>query len=324
MGTFIIINLADPSGMGAISSLTTGVTAKRRRTGIKKKIFGQNTVETIDAFDLLDKDLRGVLKNEDVEELREKCRVAKKIYLATHGTATDTEHAFAAASGGTSLCTYRQLGKFILKIFPIRSKTYNLGLIMCYGGRTSNYLTVNLDHQGQIPANSLKTSFAYKFFREICTYRKVRMTARTGAVAFNSQTGQSMVEQEVSIDARVQKEEFLRGPDITPKVEAWQAERKKHGMITTDWDTWQALNKKFKDSSTLPAQNDLERIIKDYQDIIRTKMIYQDVMETNQDLAKYGKIVYIYDSYGLTIVNKYGKPPDIPPGYILYQGRVLV
>jgi hypothetical protein len=68
---------------------------------------------------------------------------------------------------------------------------------MCYAARSQQ---ADLDHNGQIPVNELTSSFAYKFFRSICTFRSVRMTARTGAVSNDGELNHTVeTEEEVSL-----------------------------------------------------------------------------------------------------------------------------
>lgn len=105
MSSYLVINLADRNGFGPISSLHSGVTAKRTNRGLSKLFKGIDTTNLVNAFDLLDKDLLSQLNRNDPEltDLRSKCDAAKKIYLATHDLPTDVDHAFANAAGGNPL-----------------------------------------------------------------------------------------------------------------------------------------------------------------------------------------------------------------------------
>lgn len=309
MSNYLVINLADRSNMGAISSLSNGVTAKRTRTGLSALLKGQNNIETVDAFAMLDDDLLGNLSRSDLrmQALRQKCLQSKKIYLATHGTPTDVDHAFAAAAGGTPLCTAKQLAQFMLAALPKRDKPYNIALVMCYGARTLTYRTAQLDHQGMIPITDLRTSFAYKFYRALIVHRKVRMTARTGAVAYDNNTGVSTVEDELSIDARIDKENFLRQAHIVPAMTAWRGHRGLAAQAgNAQYDQFTRTTERFTNNPTHVPRNAREVDIKAYADVMRMKKAYQDIMDANTDRTKYGKLVYTYQSGQLKIVNKYG------------------
>ena len=150
MSRYIVINLADRGGFGAISSLFAGVTARRTRGAFASLFLAQHEVELIDAFDLLDDDLIGQLHYGDhrVQAVRNRILGAKKIYLATHGIATDVDNCFASAAGGLALCNYRQLASFMMALMPTRDTTYDLALVMCYGARTQTYRTTQPDQQG--------------------------------------------------------------------------------------------------------------------------------------------------------------------------------
>ncbi len=320
MANYLIINLADPGGLGAISSLKAGVTAKRARTGLAALVKGVNTTDAVDAFDLLKKDITGQLQRNDPNllELRTKCQNAKKIYLATHGVPTDVDNAFASATGDVALCNVEQLAKLVLAIFPNKDKQYRLSLVMCYGGRTSNYRAANIDHQGQIPITDIQTSFAYKLYNRIARHRNIRMTARTGAVAYDASTGVSQVEQEASIDARIDKEAFLRQSHIIPAMNAYKARRSAAAAGgNASYDAFTKLQNTFESNPGKVASNAEETDIKAYTDIIRIKQEYQEFMDANTDRAKYGKLVYRYTGGGMTIYSYYaddGKP------LLLYSG----
>ncbi|MEZ4473739.1 MAG: hypothetical protein R3F60_23700 [bacterium] len=323
MSRYVVINLADRNGLGAISSLFAGVTARRRRGQFASLFLARHQVELIDAFDMLDDDLQGTLRRSDQRAVAVRNRLlgAKKIYLATHGIATDVDNCFASAAGGVALCDFRQLARFMLALLPVRDTPYNLALVMCYGARTQTYRTTQLDQQGMVPVQELRTSFAYKFFRELSRHRKLRMTARTGAVAFDAQTGRSTVEQEIAVEAAIDKEAFLRQQHVVPASQAWrQANVQAAAGGNQTFDAFQQLNAQFKNNPNRPAQNQGEQVIKDYQDIIRQKEAYIAIMDANLPQAKYGKIVYTLNGGTLSIVNKYANNGG---SMLLYQGLMI-
>lgn len=323
MSYYVVINLADRDGMGAISKLVEGVGNKRSRSGISKLLKGQNLTERVDAFDMLDDFVAGNLQRNDprLQALRTQCARSKKIYLATHGTPTDVDHAFANAAGGQPLCTAKQMGDFMLMAMPDRETEYNLALVMCYGARTLNFRATNLDHQGMIPIHDLRSSFAYKLFRRLVAGRKVRMTGRTGAVAFDANTGVSTVEQEVSVDARIDKEAFLRQAHILPATNANRARELQAAQAgNASYDRFQQMSRDYRAQPGRAAHTGQQQDIKAYQEIMRRKQAFVDIMEANNDRTKYGKLVYSYRSGHLKVINKYGNGGQ---PIALYDGLLL-
>lgn len=322
---FVVLNLAERDGnTGPVACVEQGLKRKYPvRSGIKKKMYGQNSVEVVYLFDLIDRFKAGTLKRSELNGVRQKCAGATKIMICIHGTPTDTDHGFEKSSGGAPLCDWKQLGKFIAKLFPARGTVYKVALIMCYGARTSDYRAEDLDHQGMISGEKLKSSFAYKFFRKICVLGNVRMTARTGAVAFDPMTGMSAVEQELSIDARIDKEDYLRGEDIVPTEQSY-AQLKKGIKDDNSYKAWVAMEEKFKDDPKAKAKTKDEIIVKNHWGIMRTKRQHQDIMDAHPDKQKYGKLLYAYDpQHGLTIINKYANAPGMKSNQVLYQGPLL-
>ena len=130
-----------------------------------------------------------------------------------------------------------------------------------------------------------------------------------------------MVEQEISIDARIDKETLLRQPHVVPTTNAnRQLERQAAQGGNDSYDAFRNLSNDFRANPGRVANTPDEQTIKDYQDIIRDKQTYIDIMDANTDKAKYGKLVFTYQSGTLTIVNKYGVQGGLAPNTVLYQG----
>lgn len=333
MPKLVILNLADPGGIGPVSRVKKGLQAKQR---IRPTVaVGDDVVPIYDLFDELPQ--AGSLQmSDEMKEAALACDQASKIYLCTHGTSKDTDHAFAKASGGAALGTWDDFGRVLGKLLPSTSKQYNIALVMCYGARTDTYRSSDLDHTGQIPLSMLKTSFAYKLFKHLCGEgRNIRMSARTGAVAFDANTGKSSVEQEASIDISLDKEEFLRAPKTQAAIDNWKAYKDaalaalkaaesagKTGMHS-DYKKWQAADQKFKsapDKTTGLFASRMEKSSKAYHQVIAQKNAMEQRKHQYQDLAKYGKIVYAKTPAGITIISKYGNQKDVGPGTVLYSG----
>lgn len=203
----------------------------------------------------------------------------------------------------------------------MRKDEYNMALVMCYGARTANFRSTALNHQGMIPFNDLRTSFAYKLYSRVARMRRMRMTARTGAVSFDSHTGVSKVEDELSIDARIDKEIFLRRPEIIPGTQAFkQARNLAASNGTPALAEFDRLKTSFEQDPHKLANTAEEIIIKNYTNILRTKQQYSDIMDAHPDSAKYGKLVYTYQNSILTISSSYANNGG---RLTLYQGSMV-
>jgi hypothetical protein len=335
MGKLVILNLADPEGIGPVSRVKSGLQGKQKARAVT---VGDDVVPIFEMFDEL-KNVGSLKASNELKDVAIACDQADKIYLCTHGLANDTEHAFAKASGGAALATWSEIGKLIGKLLPSTDKTYNIALVMCYGARSDTYRSSDLDHTGQIPASMLKTSFAYKLFKYLCEQnRNIRMTARTGAVGFDDKTGKSSVEQEAAIDIALDKEEFLRSPKTQRVIDEWKAfkdeanaagkaahDAGKTGMPSTT-KKWMAADQKFRsnpDKSTGLFASDVDKAGKAYHQVIARKNAMEQTKSQYQDLGKYGKLVYSKNAAGISIVSKYGNQKDIGPGTVLYTGPLL-
>jgi hypothetical protein len=335
MSKLVILNLADPGGIGPVSRVKSGLQAKQKTRATVA--VGDQVVPIYDLFDEL-KTAHSLKVSDELKEAALACDQASKIYLCTHGLAADTEHAYAKASGGAALATWDDFGRLLGKLLPSTSKQYNLALVMCYGGRSETYRSTDLDHTGQIPLAMLRTSFAYKLFKHLCEQgRSIRMTARTGAVGFDAETGQSSVEQEAAIDIALDKEEFLRDPKTQAAIDKWKAYKDaamakgraadaagKTGMHR-DVKKWLDVDQKFKtnpDKSTGTFASGLEKAGKAYHQVIAQKNAFEQRKFQYQDLKKYGKLVYLKTASGIRIINKYGNQKDIGPGTVLYSGAL--
>jgi len=326
MANIVVLDLADKEGGTPVQKTVDTLKQKfPQRTGIKKVFCGQgNVVEKFDLFDLLAGfNGNGAMSAAQLTRVQQSCRQANKIFLCIHGKHNDTESGFASLTLGgamTNLTTWQQLANFIILLLPERFEPFNLALIMCYGARTEHF---RLNQQGDLPADEIKSSFAYKFFSKLCVARKVRMTARTGAVQMDPSTGHSMVESEESVNARADQEDFLRAREeeaVFDNIKDLKARMttKAGGASEESAQRWMALEARYKATPDAAANTDEERIIKTYQQAVRRKKEYQAIMDGNPDKTKFGKIVYTYSDNVLIIRCKYPEP-----GVNLYSGPLL-
>jgi len=326
MANIVVLDLADKEGGTPVQKTVDTLKQKfPQRTGIKKVFCGQgNVVEKFDLFDLLAGfNGNGAMSAAQLTRVQQSCRQANKIFLCIHGKHNDTESGFASLTLGgamTNLTTWQQLANFIILLLPERFEPFNLALIMCYGARTEHF---RLNQQGDLPADEIKSSFAYKFFSKLCVARKVRMTARTGAVQMDPSTGHSMVESEESVNARADQEDFLRAREeeaVFDNIKDLKTRMttRAGGASEESAQRWMALEARYKATPDAAANTDEERIIKTYQQAVRRKKEYQAIMDGNPDKTKFGKIVYTYSDNVLIIRCKYPEP-----GVNLYSGPLL-
>lgn len=268
----------------------------------------------------------------DLDPVREYCEAADKIFVCTHGSPTNTDHAFDGekASGkplGDSLDMARLLRRLLLK----KDRVYNLALVMCYGARTDEYRPADLDHQGMIPPKLLATSFAYKVFKNLCGdhQRQMRMTARTQAVTFDTTTGASLSEPEVKVDIALELRDLMADAEVLKICNDWKAifdtmkvdDIKSQTRVT-------ALIEKFKDKPQARSDGSADqKAAKAYFQLLEKKYAITDKRERIDNLEKYGKIVYESLPDGkVRITNKYVLNPKVldangmPTSTVLYQG----
>lgn len=324
----VLLNLGDKAaGGGLIKKSADSLKQKKKYDTTKRFLFAANEVTEFSLFALFAQFGGGGLTRADavLNQVRGLCNNATKIMLCMHGLHNDVQSGFANDTLNhapmAAVATWSQLSEFMLALLPGREKEYNLALIMCYGARSENF---RLDHEGMIPQADLKTSFAYKFYRRICMFRNVRMTARTGATGFDTQTGRSTVESEAAVQARADREDYLRDANTLGAIAAFTTlkdtyTKSAHGGSEARAKLWGPMEMKFRMNPDAVAVGADETIIRAYFQVVKIKNEYAAMMD-GQDKTKYGKYVYKYSdkTHELTIMSKYP-----PPGTVLYQGALL-
>jgi hypothetical protein len=253
-------------------------------------------------------------------EVRQACSVADKIMLGIHGEPGDTTSGHVDLSGVKKTITYQLLAQFISLFLPRSDKAINLALIMCYGARATD---PRLNHTGALTAEEVKSSFAYKFFKQICLRQDVVMTARTGAVSFSERDGRSLVQTEAAVGAQLDNDVIQRSNDTLQARAAydrlWDRTSNEGGKeaIETLRRREDTLEQELTSGSTnvnMASGNDL--LILNY---LRIKnRVNQLTPEIEVEQGKYGKFVYRYDRpHGrATVTRKYPNPA------VLYEGAL--
>lgn len=198
-------------GAGAAAGGTAQIYAKREAThGKAKMVF-------FPCQELIARDANGTLSKDDVKDIRKHIGQSKTVVFILHGKPDDTDQGFSTTGG--AVCTFKQLGRLAKLLMPARDEMYRVSLIMCYGARCAN---VRLNHEGMIPRDQLSTSFAYKFFRELCGARTIRMVAWTGAVSNDG-----------NLKHTCENEEQVLYVDKKQEVAALQVSPQKHELEKT-------------------------------------------------------------------------------------------
>jgi hypothetical protein len=269
--------------------------------------------------EILAAEKNNTLSRTSLDAVRKDCEASKTIAVFIHGILADTEHGFA--TGGVEICTWQDLGRLMLLVLPKRQREYNIALLMCYGARSSN---AKLNHEGMIPPEELRTSFAYKFFRSICQLHNIRMSARTGLVK-TDQGVHHLVESEEWVMSTIMYQHGLQAQKGLKKAEMDTRVMelcKEHRIPREHFDT---IVEEFAKNPAQIAWGPVQLVAKQY-------VIYSPHMSTyvknsfkDQRLAwleKYGKLIYTYKNGTLEIISRFD-PDRTGKTYTLYQGALL-
>jgi hypothetical protein len=287
----------------------------------------------------------GVLQLVDgatLTKISEDCHEAKKIYAILFGDPRHHDHGFAKRFDGSEgvqlVGSYERIGTFLKQAMPPREKPYYLSLVMCFGARGAGYGKLAADHKGRVNKEHLRSSFAYKLFRELCTVRWLRMTAVTGEIMHNTNSNKALVGNEMLIDEIVKKYETHEAViEREGKLNAPLLKfRESEGLKTTKDKIGEYKQDPNKDANTpfeifarsyaeWESDVDNARVKKEFDD---AQLAYEKAVSLNACYGhspwkeKYGKLVYTYRDGKLKIMSKY-EFDNIPAGTILYKGPLL-
>ena len=212
-----ILNAAPPFDAGTIRSRMMNITKVHVLEGINKPYDTLPSVlpsQDVKVYNLVN-ELIYYDRTKDfawykLSRVKFSCEQKKQIVICIHGIKGDTDygHIYKHHHGNenNSRIKYTVLAEFIYELVKDKSDSINILLSMCYGARSidpkKNHGSFNnLSH------DDLKSSFAYKFGNALAKklYESnpergiLRLTARTGLLAFQYETGASLVESEESI-----------------------------------------------------------------------------------------------------------------------------
>lgn len=155
--------------------------------------------------ELIDFNQTGDFDSKKLAKVKRACETYPQIMICIHGYAHDAVNGYAREGEGKyqqeHKIHYRGLAYFIFNLIRDRSEDVRILLSMCYAARSENY---RVDHEilKKLTNEDVQSSFAYRFGSELA--RKLpklslRLTARTGALAFDYETGKSLVQKEDAI-----------------------------------------------------------------------------------------------------------------------------
>lgn len=262
----------------------------------------------------------------DIAKVQKEVTAAKKVMISVHGPMKDVDYALIRdpMGGGDEQVTYQDLGRLLLALMA-PGTYHNLTLVTCFAARSSSY---GVDHQN-LGAVNWTDSFAYKVFNEIVPAREVRMTARTGELGFNTASGVSEVQSELSIQGTIDNENIQAEAAVGQSQAWWNTNVARisasptYGQFAVDLT--QANNQatpglKLQHLQALrgnhglpPGQADTRSCLDYLNALIR--LTEASSRQSDPIKAKYGKMVYRYlHGRGICVFAKYPNPVMVHPG----------
>jgi len=305
----------DPSkfGAGAAAAGTAQVYAKREVTkGRARMVF-------YPCQELIARDAAGTLSKDDVKDIRKHIEKSRTVVFVLHGKPDDTDEGFSTSGG--SVCTFKQLGRLAKLLMPIRDEKYRISLVMCYGARCRN---VRLNHEGMIPSGELASSFAYKFFRELCGARNIRMVAWTGAVSNDGDLKHTCENEDQVL--YVDKKQEVAALQNSPQKQ--QIEIEKAALLQrlkmSNADFGNNVMMKFANNPNAAPTNEVDRFALRYipYSPVRAQWMMNLFPDRNQT-SNYGKLIYDFSGSQLVITNRYGATGGVAVNTELYRGGLI-
>jgi hypothetical protein len=328
MGKYVVLNFEDKiadTQKGAADSTIKGLKARyeihKQPKGVSKIFLSKNAVTEMRCVEA-GQPIKFTDDPQTLSDIRTACGNAEKIYLVMHGDPRTTDlcytNAVPSTAGVIGLASAQQLADFLAPLLSSAKKEYRLALIMCYGARCKNYLSANVNHQGMIPQQDLVTSFAYRLFHALVSGHgvKARLSAVTGKIAHDSNTGGALVEVEEMIDLNMEFSEANSAKLASMRT----AVGVPLGLDKQD-DTYKANYKAWETSDEGKALIQREKTV---QDAKKTALDSLPTPKKSGSMHKYGKIEYRVAGNTLTIRSKYGDSSStLAPGTALYTGPML-
>lgn len=324
MSKIVFLNMADDlhvDGRKAVDALKMkhpdqfSKYLKRR----KKQVFEIEMVPFFRAWK------NGVHSTAELVKIRKKVSGAKTVMLSIHGPMDAVDHALIRdpQGGPGEKVGYRKLGELIRAIFSA-SECHNFTLVTCFAARSGNFA---INHT-QLNLVDWTNSFAYKLFNEITPQREVRMTARIGELSFNTVSGESEVQSELSIQGTIDNAAIQTEAAVVQSQAWWAANVA--ALMNGDTHNQFVIDLTMANNQVSPALklvglralllnpglpaggNQSVECLKYLRNLIRLT----DAASRQNDpvRGKYGKLVYRYiNGPGICVFAKYPVPTMVHP-----------
>jgi hypothetical protein len=345
----VFLNLADMDPHGLAPKTVAALGQKHHGSElIRSHDTNGNQIYCVDLFNLLKEDPQGsALPQIPAQELRQRapflmrtvfrelpkeklkilqeriavallCREADKIMVGAHGRMGEPDKAYTGLGwdkGEGVLGTPEQFATLVAS-FLTTGQEYKIALIVCYGARSFDH---RVNHEGDLREQDIKSSFAYRFFKTICTQYQVTLTARTGAVGFNETTGKSEVQTEAAITAEWDFRELESSKKTHDLEQKYNALSEKMVKTTSEGRRLlqiEAMAEEGKPEGLSSEEIEAYNTIRNYTQVIGRLQTL--AFEKENRLNKYGKFVYTYDNGTLTVFRKYEAGAKV--SRVLYTG----
>jgi len=350
MPKYVVLNFEDKylsTHKGAADSTIQVLQRRYEQTkqtrGLTKLFVGKNSLIEHRPVEVNENSIAFTKDFGRIQQIAADCATAEKIYVVAHGDPRTPDTCYTNSPNGVgvlALATFTGLANFLKSVVRPRTSLIRISLVMCYGARCARYKRSEVDHTGMIDADDIKTSFAYKLFKELAEERKLKMTAVTGKIQHETTQGCALVEHEDMIDENM---EFSEAARAQTQSKGDLVGRYKTLLNTNTASAINAEVKRFREHPGTIAITPLQQYAQDMVNwenadgnaiMARVKdaktakdAAAQNLISAGQntDMRKYGKFMYTYKSGTLKIVSKYGKmnDPVMLPMTVLYQGPLL-
>jgi hypothetical protein len=272
---------------------------------------------------------------EEMAEIKREVSSARKVMLSVHGPLKEVDHALIRHPQGVpgEKVSYQDLGGFLLLVLDENTQ-HNFTLVTCFAARTLNYRQPHLDERDNSAITvgiDWRDSFAYKLFNELCPARKVRMTARTGELSFNTVTGRSEVQTELSIQGTLDNEAIQAEEGVAESQKWWNTNvgrlmQREQPNPFRDFainltkatnhprpaDKLQALRQLQANPNLSTQDPDTPLCVRYLNNLVR--LTEASARQRDPVKGKYGKIVYRYvPTVGICVFSKYPVPALLYP-----------
>ena len=315
----VYLNLLPDVTENAVQKLANGLGTRYKRNGFRRFFGNSYEVVRFDVFNLLKLSKLGIIEwggdatsQRTLNDVIDACRGAWKIWVSAHGHMDCVDYVYGGQFNPGPLCSWEQMCEFLTLMLPRRKDEYKIELMVCYGARSSDYLS---GHQGAMSPGKLSSSLAYKIFKGISNRgeRQLVLTARTGATGMDENLGCVTVEQDEHVELDYERRHILETPEYKDLDNWWKKVLTREQRAPLE----KYAKMKLSEVEPVPAATEVEKKAKKYW---RTQAEYRGIRERQHevnDLNRYGTIRYItHKQTTIEIKNLY-------TGEELYRGAWL-